>query len=190
MSRALGLMSGTSCDGVSAALVEIGRGLRLLRHRTVPYPPWMRARLLRGDASLHEPLGEFFGRVARGFRADVIGSHGHTIRHVPGRRSVQIGDPGIIARVTGTTVVADFRPDDIAVGGQGAPLVPMFDAFVFGRGPARILQNIGGIANLTLVGTRRVVAFDTGPGNCWIDAALGAPRECKHFKAWILRGVR
>jgi anhydro-N-acetylmuramic acid kinase len=194
--RVLGLMSGTSCDGVSVALVEIGRGVRLLDYRTVAYPPALRRRLLACDASLHRPLGEFFGRVARGFRADLIGSHGHTVLHVPGRRSVQIGDPAIVAQMTGTTVVADFRPYDIAAGGQGAPLVPAFDEAVFGGGPARILQNIGGIANLTLVGAGPPIAFDTGPGNCLIDAAARrrglamdrdgaiADREAVDLRAW------
>lgn len=169
--RVLGLMSGTSCDGVSAALVEVGRGVRLLEYATTPYPAALRRRLLACDPTPDGPLGEFFGKVARGFRAEAIGSHGHTILHVPGVRSVQIGDPAAIARATGRVVVADFRPYDIAAGGQGAPLVPKFDEVVFGGGPPRILQNIGGIANLTLVGVRRTIAFDTGPGNCLIDAA-------------------
>lgn len=162
-------MSGTSCDGVSAALISVRRRVRLLDYVTVPYPRALRERLLRCE---RVELGEFFGRVARRFRADAIGSHGHTVLHEPGVRSVQIGDPEVIARMTGTTVVADFRPYDIAAGGQGAPLVPKFDEVVFGGGPARILQNIGGIANLTWVGHGRTIAFDTGPGNCWIDAAM------------------
>jgi anhydro-N-acetylmuramic acid kinase len=169
--RVLGLMSGTSCDGVSAALVAIGRRVRLLEYRTLAYPAAWRRRLLACDRAMDAPLGEFFGRVAREFRAEAIGSHGHTVLHVPGVRSVQIGDPAAIARLTGRPVVADFRPYDIAAGGQGAPLVPKFDEVVFGGGPPRILQNIGGIANLTLVGAGRTIAFDTGPGNCWIDAA-------------------
>jgi anhydro-N-acetylmuramic acid kinase len=185
-------MSGTSCDGVSAALVDVGRTVRLLEYRTVPYPRALRERLLRGRAP---ELGEFFGRVARPFRPRLIGSHGHTILHVPGKRSVQIGDPRVIARITGATVVADFRPYDIAAGGQGAPLVPKFDEIVFGAAP-RVMQNIGGIANGTFVGGRRTIAFDTGPGNCLIDAAARrrgldmdregaiAAREPVDLRAW------
>ena len=180
-------MSGTSADGVSAALVRIGpgRSVRVLRHFTEPYSRAEQARILAlRDATAAElseanvALGRTFAaaakRVMRGARPRVIGSHGQTVWHAPGRHTLQIGEPSVIAEETGVDVVADFRPRDIAAGGQGAPLVPYFDEFVFGGTPRRRgLLNIGGIANVSLVGAGRpTVAFDTGPGNCLIDDAV------------------
>ena len=181
---AVGLMSGTSADGISAALVRIGpgRAVRILRQLTIPFSRAEQARILAlRDATVAElseanfSLGRRFAdaarRVMRGSRPRVIGSHGQTVWHAPGRHTLQIGEPSLIAEATGVDVVADFRPRDIAAGGQGAPLVPFFDDFVFGgTRRRRCLLNIGGIANVTLVGGgRRPVAFDTGPGNCLID---------------------
>ncbi|HZL72960.1 MAG TPA: anhydro-N-acetylmuramic acid kinase [Planctomycetota bacterium] len=181
---AVGLMSGTSADGVSAALVRIGpgRAVRVIRHFTEPYSRAEQDRVLAlRDATAAElseanvALGRKFAaaarRVMRGARPRVIGSHGQTVWHAPGRHTLQIGEPSIIAEETGVDVVADFRPRDIAAGGQGAPLVPFFDEFVFGGTTRRrALLNIGGIANVSLVGAGRpVVAFDTGPGNGLID---------------------
>jgi anhydro-N-acetylmuramic acid kinase len=177
-------MSGTSGDGVSAALARIGpgRSVRVLRHLTEPFSPAeQRAVLALRDATssrLSEAnvlLGRRFASAARrvmrgGPRPAVIGSHGHTAWHEPGRHTLQVGEPSIIAEETGVDVVADFRPRDIAAGGQGAPLVPFFDEFVFGRSRKRIaLLNIGGIANVSVVGGGRpTIAFDTGPGNTLI----------------------
>jgi len=184
---AVGLMSGTSADGVSAALVRIGPGqtVRVLRHLTESFSRAEQARILAlAEATAPELseanawLGRRFAaaarRVMRGSRPRVIGSHGQTVFHAPGRHTLQIGEPSIIAEETGVDVVADFRPRDIAAGGQGAPLVPFFDDFVFGgTARTRALLNVGGIANVTLVGRGRPpVAFDTGPGNSLIDAAV------------------
>jgi anhydro-N-acetylmuramic acid kinase len=177
--RALGLMSGTSADGVSAAVVETGPPLRVLEYRTLGFPPATRRRILAlRDAAAGELceanfwLGEIFARAARRMRTayEVIGSHGQTVFHVPGSSTLQLGEPCVIAERTGRTVVADFRPRDIAAGGQGAPLVPHFDRRVFGGRRGRALLNIGGIANVTFPddGT----AFDTGPGNCLLDEAV------------------
>ncbi len=181
---AVGLMSGTSADGVSAALVRFGpgRAVRVIRHLTEPYSRAEQARILAlrdaSAADLSEAnfwLGRRFAAAARhvmrGSRPRVIGSHGQTVWHSPGRHTFQIGEPSIIAEETGVDVVADFRPRDIAAGGQGAPLVPFFDEFVFGgTRQRRALLNIGGIANVTLVGGGKpAAAFDTGPGNCLID---------------------
>jgi anhydro-N-acetylmuramic acid kinase len=187
----VGLMSGTSGDGVSAALVEVGRGRpRVLATRTTPYPPALRRRVLElpraGAAELCEMsviLGEAFAAAARPFarRAQLVGSHGQTVWHIPGRASLQIGEPAVIAAATGLPVVSDFRPADIAAGGQGAPLVPFADRMLFARrGRSVAVLNIGGIANVTWLGADgRVAAFDTGPGNCLMDAAarrfLGKP---------------
>ena len=190
---AIGLMSGTSCDGISAALVRFqGRTVRVLAEETRPYPARIAHTLRQAFAcstaelsSLHMELGEQFARAARRLlrtarvsprRVEVIGSHGHTVYHGPRDRvpsTLQLGEPSVIAERTGIPVVANFRPRDMAVGGEGAPLVPYFDETFFGRGPIRALQNLGGIANVTIVGhgipTR---AFDTGPGNCLIDLVV------------------
>jgi anhydro-N-acetylmuramic acid kinase len=202
---ALGLMSGTSCDGISAALARFhpasgapglpgglhGRSIQVIAQRTTPYPKRL-AHLLRRSQSLRAPelsalnveLGERLARAALGLlrsarvpahRVAVIGSHGHTIYHGPDdpvRSTLQLGEPAVIAQRTGIPVVADFRPRDLAAGGAGAPLVPCFDEAFFGGGPPHALQNLGGIANVTVVGRAiRPLAFDTGPGNCLIDLA-------------------
>lgn len=193
MTLALGLMSGTSCDGVSAALVAFqARTFRLIAHRTFPYPAPVSALLhrtdelsTRGVAQLHVLLGELLAlaalRLLRQARVSpkavaVIGSHGHTVYHGPSDPipcTLQLGDPALIAERTGRAVVADFRTRDVAAGGQGAPLVPYFDDAFFGGGPPRALQNIGGIANVTIVGRGlKPLAFDTGPGNGLIDTVM------------------
>jgi anhydro-N-acetylmuramic acid kinase len=201
--RVAGLMSGTSADGVSAAIVDIApRQIRTLAFRTFPYPPEIRKRVFalfqpetaRVDeiCRLNFLLGELFAQaliaLAKSKRMslrsiDLIGSHGQTICHLPrGKRSarqntgstLQIGEPSVIAERTGITTVADFRPRDIAAGGEGAPLVPYADFLLF-RHPrrSRAIQNIGGIANVTWVPARPkiadLIAFDTGPGNMMMD---------------------
>jgi anhydro-N-acetylmuramic acid kinase len=187
---AIGLMSGTSCDGVSAALVRFrGRRFRLIAECTTPYPKKLAGILQRASTStapalsaLNVELGEQLARTALRLlrtarvspaRVAVIGSHGHTIYHGPNDpipSTLQLGEPAVIAQRTGIAVVADFRVRDLAAGGEGAPLVPSFDEYFFGHGPIRAMQNLGGIANVTLVGRGvRPLAFDTGPGNCLID---------------------
>jgi len=201
--RVVGLMSGTSADGVDAALVEIARGeVRLLAWETFPYPPRLRREVLalcRPESSdverichLNFVLGEVFAdgvvRIAKKCgiplaAIDLVGSHGQTIYHLPagrrfGRRRIrstlQLGEPSVIAERTGITTVADFRPRDVAAGGEGAPLVPYADYVLFrSRRKNRAVQNIGGIANVTCLpagcGVEDIVAFDTGPGNMVID---------------------
>lgn len=183
---ALGLMSGTSADGVSTALVDIGpRGrLQLLGHDTLPYPAGLRARVLAAReartpelSALHAELGRFFARAAVKAigrrRVGVIGSHGQTVWHAPGRHSLQIGEAAHIREATGVPTVCDFRAADLAAGGQGAPLVPYLDWVLFG-GTRIVLLNLGGIANLTFPGRRLqdTTGFDTGPGNCLLDEAM------------------
>ncbi len=193
MTIALGLMSGTSCDGVSAAAVDFrGRTYRLLAYKTFPYArPFAtrlrRARELRAPelAQLTMQLGEQCASASqrllafaelRAEHVAVIGSHGHTVYHGPQDATactLQLGAPAVIAQRTGIPVVADFRPRDMAAGGQGAPLIPFFDDFFFATGAPRALQNIGGIGNVAVVGRGlRPIAFDTGPGNTLIDAAM------------------
>ncbi|MBI4386273.1 MAG: anhydro-N-acetylmuramic acid kinase [Elusimicrobia bacterium] len=196
---ALGLMSGTSADGVSLALAEVGapagpvsKRLRVRASETVPYSKALRSRILaapRADARklcrLHFELGRLFARTALKFLRDhgvsakriaAVGSHGQTVVHIPDEKNpatLQIGEASFLAEALGVPVVSDFRPRDMAAGGQGAPLVPFLDRFLFGDGPPRALQNIGGIGNVALVGRGApTLGFDTGPGNCLIDAAV------------------
>ncbi len=192
----IGLMSGTSMDGIDAALMAFGDDTQRLIHFTeTPWPPAL-ARRLRdlctpGEAEI-DRLGPLDAEVAEQFagavaallrqagmersRVRAIGSHGQTIRHRPHATppfTLQIGDPGRLAERTGITVVADFRRRDMAAGGQGAPLVPAYHATWFRHpGENRALLNIGGIANLTLLpaaSRQPVSGFDTGPGNTLLD---------------------
>ncbi|HYU68764.1 MAG TPA: anhydro-N-acetylmuramic acid kinase [Burkholderiales bacterium] len=188
----IGLMSGTSLDGVDAALVDLRGQPFLLGAGFVPYPKNLKAILL----ALHEASGDELHRAAlagielsrlyaqavrrllekHGVPAQTvsaIGCHGQTVRHRPrSGYSLQLGNPARLAERTGITVVADFRTRDIAAGGQGAPLVPAFHAAVFRDSRRhRVIANLGGIANLTdLPRKGPVTGFDTGPGNVLLDA--------------------
>lgn len=204
----VGLMSGTSLDGISAAVVGFrdvnGRVQANLRHFTQrAYAPGERARLhaamhqgsAREFCRLHTDLGSWLGDVAREAmheagvspeQVQAIASHGQTLWHEPGHSTWQIGDAARIAELTGCAVISDFRTRDMAVGGQGAPLVPMADQLLFAHETEwRALQNIGGIGNVSLVPPatlaheQPVRAFDTGPGVVVIDGVtqrlFGAP---------------
>lgn len=204
----VGLMSGTSADGVDAALVEIEGAstdmrLRVLAFETYPYSKQMASavrNLQDGDTrqvcEMNFRLGELFARAAldviqsAGLKppdVHLIGSHGQTVYHQPdieppGRSTLQIGEPAVIAERTGICTVADFRVRDVAAGGFGAPLIPYVDFLLFRRpGRTRALQNIGGIANVTVVtpSTDGVFAFDTGPGNCLIDEFVRAMTDSR-----------
>ncbi|MDB5101554.1 MAG: Multifunctional fusion protein [Cyanobacteria bacterium RYN_339] len=186
----IGLMSGTSLDGIDACLVElhgVGRHVRhqVLRFETFPWPAGLREQLVRqldpeaarlpALAALHYELAEAFAaaalRCADGRTVDLIGSHGHTLWHGPGM-TLQLGSPSLIAARTGVTTVGDFRAADVAHGGQGAPLVPYADRLLFGHRPGPIaLQNLGGIGNVTWLGDT-LLAFDTGPGNMVMDGLM------------------
>jgi len=190
----IGLMSGTSIDGIDAVLIDFSdNGLRLIARHTEPFPPLLRYRLRQLAAKgsidalgrLDAQLGELFASAVLNLldtsgvsakRVTAIGSHGQTIRHRPDETpafTLQIGDPNRIAARTGITTVADFRRRDIAVGGEGAPLVPAFHAWFFQHDKEdRVILNIGGIANITILPARspkRIVGFDTGPGNTLLD---------------------
>jgi anhydro-N-acetylmuramic acid kinase len=204
---ALGLMSGTSADGVSAALVSFsGPRLKTLGSLTLPYPRPIAGKVLDPEelslaeiSALDFSIGEVFAQAAlrllaqtktRPDRVTVIGSHGQTLHHSPRTRpahTLQLGKAAVIAERTGITVVSDFRPRDIAAGGEGAPLLPFFDQAFFGGGPARALQNIGGIANVSIVGRgiKRPLAFDNGPGNTLLDWAV---RKITHGRQAFDRG--
>ena len=201
-------MSGTSHDGVDAALVDISFTrkrfqIRQLAFRSFPYSLPVRNRLLRisqgapvsaGEVGqVNVLVGELFAKAALKLcrvakiapdSISAIGSHGHTIYHRPRQRpgpgsTLQIGEPAVIAAQTGITTVADFRPADVAMGGEGAPLVPYVHYFLFHQPKRSVaVHNIGGIANLTYLPSKRgldgVIAFDTGPGNMVIDGAVQA----------------
>ena len=193
----VGLMSGTSMDGIDAALVSFGdRKVAIHATRTLQYPPELKDDLLSAiRLPLDEPLdpsGDLDRRVGECFRdaaravielsgvdpCDIvaIGSHGQTLRHQPDAAqpfSLQIGNAEIIADGNGITTVSNFRKADIAAGGQGAPLVPPFHQWLFSSKQAdRVVVNIGGIANITILRSddSEVIGFDTGPGNGLMDA--------------------
>jgi anhydro-N-acetylmuramic acid kinase len=197
--RVVGLMSGTSVDGIDAALCEIeGAGadakVNLVDFRFTPYTDDQRRSihaLFSGDAAAlcqgSFQLGEWLAAAARDVAGtqpvDLIGSHGQTVWHQPPSlragtpSTLQLGEPAVIAARTGVITVADFRVADVALGGEGAPLVPYADWVLFRRpGRTRALQNIGGIANVALVGDdpAQLFAFDNGPGNMMIDALAPA----------------
>src|SRR5216683_2479626 len=209
-SLVLGLMSGTSADGIDVALARISGApprlnAKLLNHTSLHFPPQLRKEILRvaeqqpisaGQLSqlnfrLRENFAEGALTACRRFRIAakkiaLIGSHGQTIFHQgrpvpflgrPTASTLQIGEPAIIAARTGITTVADFRPADIAQGGQGAPLVPYADYPLSPHpklGPVSL--NLGGIANITVIPANakpsQVFAFDTGPANMLIDALV------------------
>ncbi len=187
--NALGLMSGTSLDGVDAALIETDGGDRIETgpSMTTPYPDDLRDAIReclgeKGPIEATERrLTEFHAGVVTGLLAmagreaheiDLIGFHGHTIFHDPAHgRTRQIGDGALLARLTGIDVVDSFRKADVAAGGQGAPLAPLYHAALAARliKPLAVL-NLGGVGNVTWIGEKgRLLAFDTGPGNALID---------------------
>ncbi len=207
--KVVGLMSGTSGDGVDAALVDIRGSGHELKVKPVAfvssaYPADLQQRVLavsaRGTVSeichLNVVLGEWFAKAAlrvirqaglEPARIDLIGSHGQTIHHLPNavdepgigavRSTLQIAEPAVIAERTGITTIANFRPRDMAAGGQGAPLTPYVHYVLLrDKKRSRLVVNLGGIGNVTYLpagkGLDAIVAFDTGPGNMVMDGLV------------------
>ncbi len=206
----IGLMSGTSVDGIDAALVEIQNSgsktkIKQLYFATYAYPEGLKEFILTNSIKetsnvedicrLNFLIGKLFAKAA--YRlckdygisikdVDLIGSHGQTIHHLPQKKNLfgeevnatlQIGDPSVISKLTGVVTVGDFRIGDMALGGEGAPLVPYFDFLMFRSNRInRCLLNIGGISNITFLPKKckvdDVIAFDTGPGNILIDLLM------------------
>jgi anhydro-N-acetylmuramic acid kinase len=191
---AIGIMSGTSADGMDAAAIEVGDErprptIRFLAHVARDHPDRLRYRILAAGsgaplpaheiALLHAELGDAYAAIARvivnliGRDPACIAVHGQTIAHFPAEHvTLQIGDASRVAVGIPTAVIDDFRSADVALGGQGAPLVAFADHLLFADGTPRAVLNLGGIANVTLLPTDRaldVTAFDTGPGNMVID---------------------
>lgn len=206
----IGLMSGTSTDGVDGILADLGNpDIRVLADASLPLPDPLRRELLALNspgtnelaraalaaneladcyAMVVERLLQVSGTDAASVRA--IGAHGQTVRHAPqAGYTLQINAPARLAERSGIAVVADFRSRDVAAGGQGAPLVPAFHAARFGQAAGRVILNLGGIANLTIL-EAPVRGFDTGPANmlmdAWAQRHLGLPYDDQG--AWAAQG--
>src|SRR5450759_4743794 len=212
-------MSGTSLDGVDGVLVDFsGASVAVLAHANAPMPALLRQELLAlnspGPNELHRAalaanaLVRVYAHLVANLleksgiansQVTAIGAHGQTVRHQPQAfdgtgYTLQLNNPALLAELTGIDVVADFRSRDVAAGGQGAPLVPLFHQSVFGRrGETVAVLNLGGIANLTVLGPKLaddVLGFDCGPCNALIDAwcqqHLGQPYDASG--AWATTG--
>lgn len=185
---ALGLMSGTSADGLTVCAVHI-HPFKIIHFKNYSYPKKLQSRLLNAYqlnaaplSELNYELGALYAKLVKRFlkefklsanSIEVIGSHGQTVLHAPHAttpHTLQIAEPGFLAAQLGVPVVSDFRAKDIALGGQGAPLVPFFDEYIWGQKSPKILLNIGGISNFSLVGKNiKTTGSDAGPGNTLID---------------------
>jgi anhydro-N-acetylmuramic acid kinase len=192
-----GIMTGTSCDGLDIACLKISQpSWKLLWARSAPYPSSLRQRVLNSQlpgaklslrefGELHRDIGlwiansvsRILAKIPNRQRPEAIASHGQTVAHFPAARkmgfTLQLADPTRIAFATGLTVISNFRDGDMSAGGEGAPLAPRFHQLLARTisKKAIAIHNLGGISNLTYLAGDKVVAFDTGPGNAWIDAA-------------------
>lgn len=200
---AIGLMSGTSADGVDAALVSTDgeSDVDFLGGLTLPYPEQLRARVL--EASQHNVRLDELLRVERELtlhhvqavkaliaqlgdkarQAAIIGFHGHTVRHIPGEGlTLQLGNPWLLAEQTGIQVVSDFRRHDMARGGQGAPLVSLFHRAIFANETEPVVVlNLGGVANVTWLGPNgEIIAGDSGPGCGLLDEWVQEMADISH----------
>lgn len=206
-----GVMTGTSCDGIDIAAIEFDQESWTPKwEASLPYPKKLRKQVFKLQTpgaratveeifSLHTEVGDWIGDVLREVienlteeeRPNVIAMHGQTIAHHPSKRpsgfTVQLGDPTRVAEKTGRTVVSNFRQGDLAAGGEGAPLVPLYhyllSSILPGSTEGVAIHNLGGISNFTYVDPKgEIIACDTGPANVWIDAAVEKnSKGKKHF---------
>jgi len=211
----IGVMSGTSLDGVDAVLADFSQGVRILGYSSQAFSTDLRQTLLRlnqsGPDELHTALlaanqlaliyaqavkDVLHGCGCQPTEIAAIGAHGQTVRHQPGLHdgvgyTMQINNPSLLAERTGIRVVADFRSRDIAAGGQGAPLVPAFHQHVFAEaGHTVAVLNIGGMSNLSILNNEQATGFDCGPGNVlldhWCQLHTGQPFD--RNGAWAAEG--
>lgn len=184
---AIGMMSGTSLDGIDACLIKIYKdfNFEILDCNYVQYSEEDKTNLLNiannkgstKDICKYDfEVAKYFAKCANdlvkksNIKPDFIASHGQTVFHIPSQSTLQIGNISVIAELTGITTIGDFRTRDIAAGGHGAPLVPFVDEIIFKKDKNRAIQNIGGIGNVTVLSKNcETFAFDTGPGNMLID---------------------
>ncbi|MCS5592269.1 MAG: anhydro-N-acetylmuramic acid kinase [Gammaproteobacteria bacterium] len=204
----VGLMSGTSLDGVDAVVID-AKATHLLAHTYLPYPESLKQQLktltqsgktrLKELADIDTQVAHFFADTVdtllesaniSATDVKVIGSHGQTIFHQGGEYSMQIGHGAIIAERSGIAVVSDFRMNDIAASGQGAPLTPMYHQHLL-QGKEGVVINLGGIANLTQVSKDSVVGFDTGPANTLLDNWIKKNKrlDCDRDGIWARSGL-
>lgn len=207
-------MSGTSVDGIDAAIVEFSSAnqLRVIETEFTPFDATVRARINnlaqqnsavrhRSDTPLHTELASSYASASQAVLAKAglhsseisgIANHGQTVRHEPNAQppfSIQLGDPQLIADLTGIITYAQFRQADLAAGGQGAPLMPAFHQAVFGAQSGVAILNIGGIANITQLGDT-TLGFDTGPGNTLLDQWINATKGERYDRdgVWSRQG--
>ena len=212
----IGVMSGTSLDGVDAVLVDTAEGIHCLAHVALPMPPSLRQDFLQlnqsGPNELHlaalsaNALAELYAQAVHALlgktqrlavEVAAIGAHGQTVRHQPQLHdgvgyTWQLNNPSLLAERTGIRVVADFRSRDVAAGGHGAPLVPAFHQAVFGiPGQSLAVLNIGGMSNISILQADKVLGFDCGPGNVlmdlWCHQHLGQAYD--HLGKWAASGT-
>ena len=201
----LGLMSGTSADGLTVCAIN-PKPFQILYFKNYPYEKTFQQRLLNAYrltapylSELHYQIGQRYAKTVQKFLKDfqlspsqisAVGMHGQTVYHGPSDKTpntLQLGEPSFLAEVLACPVVSDFRAMDMALGGQGAPLMPFFDQYIFGQKSPKLLLNIGGISNIAVVGKNRTpLGFDCGPGNTLIDLA------CQHYfnQTFDKNGVR
>jgi anhydro-N-acetylmuramic acid kinase len=221
--KVIGLISGTSVDGIDAALVEISGTIDdlqvdLIAGETYPYTAELRSQILEvcggaalsmaGFAALDDAIAQAFAEAALSIQsghatAELIGSHGQTVYHRPPAThlgySLQLGRGTLIADITHTTTISNFRAADIAAGGQGAPLVPPIDICLLGHPTlSRCVQNIGGIGNVAYIPARNAanqvtIGWDTGPGNALLDLAIAqltqGEKTFDQDGAWAAQGT-
>ncbi len=192
----LGLMSGTSADGITVCAIT-PHPFKIVHFKNYPYTPSFQRILLTAYtlkapqlSQLHYQIGAHYAKTVLQFLKDfqlsaaqitAVGMHGQTVYHGPHDKTpntLQLGEPSFLAAALHSPVVSDFRALDIVLGGQGAPLIPFFDQYIFGKKTPKMLLNIGGISNLSVVGKNsQTQGFDCGPGNTLMDLACQA-----HFK--------